>query len=328
MKKYSVKNILLLSLILVSGHSWSKVYNLKPTWKVGDKKHVQISFDEKEYLNDSLISDTLYFNEADIKVISETKSHYKLSVKFENQIWKTAALFYDKLGEDLPEYRNLDLRYKIDKKTGEATLLNWKEAKSFIDNGFKQMEKLIQKKDTTGVGVDILDLAFGPVKSMLKDKEGVEGYMMSNVDYFISVYNHDFELGKRITTVDSTENPFNPRETISQKTSYTLKSINKKKHFLIEEEVELDLTQFMSMMKEMMKSMGKSFGASDSSLTEKEKELEDFSMDMENKTNVYYNKKSGWVEKVIRTGAVVANDPVKKSRTKKGVVVTFLITDK
>ncbi|MFT6745999.1 MAG: hypothetical protein ACJAZ2_000337 [Glaciecola sp.] len=321
-----IKKIVCIAFVLLSTSAIAKVYNFKPIWKVGDKKHITITANEKEFINDSLVLDTVYVNEAEVKIQSEAKKYYRLKIKFENQVLRSAALFYDKLGEELQDYKDLTLVYKVDKKTGKAELVNWKEAKVFMDNSFEQMEKLLEEKSPDVA--PFFSMAMSPVLILLKDKKGIEEYMMSNVGYLISIFNHDFEEGNPAVSIDSTENPFNPKESISQTTTRELLSVDKQNKVCeIKEEVELDLSSFITMIKGMMKSMGKSFGVSDSSLVDKEKELDDFSMDMINESTIYYNYKSGWVERVVKVGEVISTDPKTKEKKKKSIVTKYVVKD-
>jgi len=319
-----MRKIITVALILFSTLSFSQEYNFKPKWNKGDVKQISVNTVEKEYEDGKLISDTTHYNEARIKVLKDNKEDYILEILLENQALKTAQLFYDKLGEELKDYRDLKLIYSINKKTAESDLLNWKEAQKFMTESFGQISTVIEKKVPDMAS--IIKFTFLPIEITFESKEGIEGYMQTNIGYILTPFNQNFKLGETITTAESANNPFNQMQEVSATNLLTLESVDEQtKTCIINEKLELDLSQFIEMMKGMMQQMSKSSGVNDSTITEKSKEMDDFDFEFNNFKVITFNYETSWVEKVVNTGTVLSTRPKDGVKTKKEVIATIIV---
>ncbi len=109
---------------------------------------------------------------------------------------------------------------------------------------------------------------------------------------------------------------------ISAITLLTLESVNKaSKTNLINQEVQLDLSEFIEMMKSMTQKMSK-FRANDSITATKSKEMDEFEMDIENTQAITFDYETTWVTKVVGTGVVTGTDPKKGIKTRKEVITS------
>jgi hypothetical protein len=319
-----MKKIITVAFIAISTLSFGQDYNFKPLWNKGDVKKITIEQIEREYEDGKLISDTIIYNEARIEVLKDNKDSYRLEVLMENQALRAAISFYDKLGEELTDYKDLKLIYSVNKETAESELLNWKEAQKFMNESFGQITTVLEDKAPDMA--PFVRLIFMPLEEMFKSKENIEAYMETNIGYMLTPFNQNYKVGETITNTESGENPFNPMQEISTTTLLTLESVDEKsKSCIINEEVELDLSEFIEMMKGMMQQMSKSFGANDSITAVKSKEMDDFEMDIENLKVITFNYETSWVEKVVGTGIVTGTDPKKGVKTKKEIIATTII---
>lgn len=319
-----MKILFTLSCLLSSSILFCQVYQFKPQWEKGEVKQLIITQVEKEYENDSLIADTTTYNEASIEVIAEKKASYTLEVLFENQAFRLAQAFYDKLGEELTDYSNLKLIYSVNKETAEAELLNVEEAQAFMNMSFEQINALLA--DKTPEIAPYVKMAFMPLKEVFNSKENIEAYMEDNISFILTPFNKKFILGDTISTTDTTENPFNPMQEITATTLLELRAVDESaKTATIGQTVELDLSQFKEMMKGMMQQMAQSFGANDSITAEKSKAMDDFDMDLENHQSITFDYETTWVTKVVGTSRVLTTDPRDGSSKKKEVVSTTRI---
>lgn len=316
-----MKRIFTISLLIVSTLGFSQDYNFKPQWNKGDVKKITITQVEREYEDGELISDTTIYNEARIEVIKTNTDNYTLEVLLENQALKATMEFYDKLGGELKDYQDLKLIYSVNKETAEAELQNWEDAQEFMNSSFEQISSVLENKAPDVA--PYIGMVFMPLKEIFKSKENIEAYMEDNIGYILTPFNKDFKIGKTITTTETAENPFNPMQEISATTLLTLESVDKEaKTCTINQEVELDLTEFIEMIKSMMQKMSQSFGANDSITAEKSKVMDDFEMDIENLQVITFDYQTTWVTKVVGTGIVSGTDPKKGIKTKKEVITT------
>jgi len=319
-----MRRLITLTLLCLSTLSFGQDYNFKPKWNKGDTKLIAITQVEKEYEDDKLISDTTIYNEASLKVINDNKDNYTLEIHFENQALRAAKELYDKLGEELKDYQDLKLIYSVNKETTKSELLNWKESQKFMYESFEQITKVLEEKSPDVA--PFVDMLFMPLKEIFKSKENVEEYMEINIGYILTPFNKNFKIRETIKETETQENPFNPMQEISAITLLTLESVNEKsKTCTINKEVELDLSEFIEMMKGMMQNMAKSFGANDSIATAKSKEMDEFEIDITNLQIITFDYESTWVTKVVGTGTVTGTDPKKGIKTKKEVITTSIL---
>lgn len=312
---------ILMLLLTVGGTIAAQTHEFKPKWDKGTEKVLSMVQVEREYENDELISDTTVYNEAIVRVIDESKSEYTLEVTYENQALRASIELYDKMGEELKDYRDLKLLFSLNKETAETELLNWEETQEFMNESFDQMTSVLEKK--TPEMAPYVGLIFMPIKEIFKSKENVEAYMLDNIGFILVPFQHQFRLNEAISTTDSQESPFNPMQELSATTIVTLKSFDKSSgDCVIELEVQLDLSQFIEMMKEMMKSMAESLGADEKSTEEKVEEMNEFEMDVTDIQTIYFNSNSTWVERAVSTGLVTGTNPRDRTRTKKEIVST------
>lgn len=316
-----MKRIFTLSLIIVSTLGYGQDYNFKPQWNKGDVKEVTVSQVEKEFEDGKLISDTVTYNEARIEVLKVTETDYTLEILLENQALRSAIEFYDKLGEELKDYKDLRLIYNVNKHTAESELQNWEDAQVFMNNSFEQITAVLENKAPEVA--PYMGMIFMPIKEVFKSKENIEAYMADNIGYILTPFNKNFKIGQTITTTETSENPFNPMQEISATTLLTLESVDTKlKTCTINQEVELDLTEFIEMMKGMMENMSQSLGANDSIAAKKSKEIDEFEMDIENLQVLTFDYETTWVTKVVGTGIISGTDPKKGIKKRKEVITT------
>ena len=310
--------------LTTTAFSYSQEYNFKPKWNKGETKQIRISESEREFKDDVLISDTIFYNEAKITVLKDNKKSYTLEILLENQALLVVKSFYDNLGEELNEYKNLKLIYSVSKETGESELLNWEEAQKFMIKSIDQISKIVKEKNPEET--NLLGFIIMPIQESFKNKENIEGFMDSNIGYILTPFNKNFTVGKTITNSQSEENPFNPMENLSSTTSLTLVSVNEEsKTCLIEQEIKIDFSQYIKMVKSMMHKMAESIGVNDSITAAKNKEIDEFEIDTENLQTISYDYETTWVNTVVNTIVIKGTDPREGLRTKKEILRTISI---
>lgn len=319
-----MKKIFTISFLVISTLCSSQAYNFKSQWNKGEAKQITITQVEKEYEDEVLISDTTIYNEARIKVLKDNKDSYTLEILLENQALRAAQEFYDKLNEELKEYKDLKLIYSVDKETAESELLNWENAQQFMNSSFDQISSVLE--DKAPEEAPYIGMVFMPIKEIFKSKESIEAYMETNIGYILTPFNKNFQIGETITTTDTQESPFNPMQELSATTLLTLESVNEDtKTCTIHEEIELDLTELIEMMKGMMQKMSQTVGENDSRPAEKSNEMDEFEMDIENLRVITFNYETTWVTKVVGTVIVSGTDPKKGIKTRKEAITTTII---
>ena len=319
-----MKSLLFPLFLLTSILVQSQVYEFKPIWKVGEQKTINITHHTQEFENDTLITDSTSANEIKIEVIKENKEAFIIKLSLENQALQSAVSFYHKIGEELTEYHDLQLIASINKETAEAELINWEEAQTFMFKSFDAIsDKLDEKVPEKAAFASFL---FMPLKEVFKDKKNISDYMLENIHFMLSPFNQEFNLNQTITKVETEKNPFNPMQEINATTKLTLMEVNEDTNSaLIKQEVFLDLSEFLEMIKGMMQKMAQTFGANDSIVGEKSNEIDEIEMDITNEMEIIFNMQSTWVSKAIRNAIVTSTDPKDGLKSRTVVKTTYVI---
>jgi hypothetical protein len=306
----------------VSAFSQKKEYSFRPVWKAGEKKTITISQHETEVKQGELVSDTTTYTQREVVVLKDNPDHYIVAVKFENIVMASVARFYERIGEDLPQYRNVELHYSVNKSSGKAELINHNEVKKYLDDNFKQVFKVIKKNNPDLEG--IVKMVLNPVINVLKEKKNLESYFANEVDYLFSSFEKKYTKGDTITVTERCANPFNKSDSLNAVTTTCLSEINESAKIATINNVQvMDMTEFKKLLVEMMGKMAKSFGAEDSTVTRKSKELDDFQMEVTMNEVILLDYTTGWPVKVVRTGRVYADEP-KKGKSEKIVIKEFI----
>jgi hypothetical protein len=303
-----MKGIFAILFIAISTLVYSQDFNFKPKWNRGEERIITITQVDREFEDDILIEESTTTNQASLKVIKDSKESYTLEAVFENQAWKAASEFYDKLGDELQEYQDLKLIISVNKQSAEIELLNWKDAQKFMNDSFDQISNLLEEKIPDDA--ELMNFVFSPIKALFISKENIEGYMLANLDFMFIPFNKNFIAGETISETESQENPFNAMQEISATTLLTLESLDENsKTCIINQEIQLDLREFIEMIKDMMMKMAESFGANDSIAAQKGAEMDEFEMDIENKQVITFNYGTSWVTGAVGIGRVTGMDP-------------------
>jgi len=294
-------------------------YKFSPKWKVGDKRTAVKEQRETEYIGGELVEDTTIYLDVTMIVLKENKDNFILQVIYENVALRAAINFYDKLGDELTDYQNLELKYRIDKQTGNADLDNWKEAQQFMNESLDQINSILEEKVPDMVG--FAQLAFAPIEEMFKSKENIEAYMSGGIEYLLFPYDKTFVLGDTLSITEMCANPFNPMDSINLTTMTYLTNVDELKNTCNINSTQIfDLTGFKEMMKSMMGKMTESYGAADSTRNKAAKEIDSIELDITDLTVITFDYGTSWPIKVVQTRKVYANDP--KGKREKTVLNT------
>jgi hypothetical protein len=319
-----MRTVCTLMLVALSAIGVCQSYHYKPQWKVGDRKQITMMYVDKEYEDDKLVVDSTYYNEARVKVLKEEDDKFILEIFMENQAMQSAAKFYDRIGEELKNYKDLKLVYSVDKQTAESHLINWEEAQKFVTESIEGITKVLEEKAPESAG--FVSLLFMPLVEVFNTKENVEAYMEANIGYLLVPFGKDFQLGVTLSETETQENPFNPSKNLEATTLLTLEKVDALSHMCeIRQEIILDLSQFIEAMRDMVKKMGESFGGSEESTEKKLKEIEDFTIDLQNQQVITFNNATSWVTGVESKVTVSMPDPRTGVVSRKELKVTTTV---
>lgn len=322
-----MKKSVFLSALLLTG-CWSVAQDriiIVPNWNVGDTRRLHYTEKTYEMENDTVRIDTQEEWDASLKVTKSTSTAFIVELVYKDATMRKLEDFHNKIGS-APKYKDLVLRYKVDKKTGETELENWQEAQKFVQGEFDVISESVGEEDAEAGSV--LEDLFTPIMGLLDDEAKVKSYFQDELGFLTSVYGHDLMQRDTLRIVEKDENPLQPGDTLTTTTLMTISSHDlAKQRMVVRTEVIFDMSQFMEMMKGMMAMMidafakaaeeeGKKKGDKDA-VAKAKKEMQDamasMEMSVKNQTLTTINTLSSWPVKVVTTARVTAKEPRKTS---------------
>ncbi len=307
------KPILILFLSFFSLSIFAQTHQFVPNWKKGETKTMTRILIEQDYIEGELNKEESDTATAVFTILADSKESVTMQILQANLAMASAREMSENIEEALPEYAQLPVIIKVDKKTGERTLENWEEHKKMYEEGIGKIGEILVKEDPDVAGY--LDLMLTPFESLYESEESLLGSIETEYGFLFIPFSHEYTIGKTIEIEESTENPLNPSMQIGSLTKLKLESLDEKSGMAkIEQEVILDMSEFVKMIKGLMMSMGETMGVEDSTMEKQKKEMEEFSMDMTNVQTIEYNTKSSWPEKVSVLARLEGYDPKEGKR--------------
>lgn len=302
---------------------YAQPFQLKLNWKVGDTRILHGEVHEREYENGALTKDTSEYHEMEISVLKESKNEYFINIRQENIALRNVWKFFDKAGhEELVKYKDLNLEYSINKKTGKATLENWKESKTYVINSMKTIETYMQDKMPGHSST--VKMLFMPIKMGLNTKKEVEAYFNNEVNYL------EYPYGQKVNLYDTTivqtkdVNPIGTSDSLTTTIKSVVKNLNKSsKHVEVWQTLIIDFADYKETLKKMMKDMMLSLEVPDSTVQKNTKEIDEFEMDVDTERIVTYNYETSWPVKLEVNSHSLFQAPGKKSEAYKTVKANF-----
>ncbi|QQR86986.1 MAG: hypothetical protein IPJ76_01795 [Flavobacteriales bacterium] len=319
MKKSVVLSVLLLA------STWSVAQDriiIVPNWNVGDQRRLHYTEKTYEMENDTVRIDTQEEWDASLKVTKSTAAAFIVELVHKDATMRQLEDFHNKIGS-APKYKDLVLRYKVDKKTGKTELENWKEAQQFVQGEFELIAKAVGEEDAEAGAA--MEAILSPLTSLLDDEAKVKSYFNDELGFLTSAYGHDLMQRDTLRIVEKGENPLQPGDSLSTTTLMTISSHDlAKQRMVVRTEVIFDMSKFVEMMKSMMVQMIEAFAKADANSKGKEKEIaeakkkmqeamDSMEMSVKNQTLTTINTLTSWPVKVVTTARVTAKEPRKTS---------------
>jgi hypothetical protein len=303
----SIASLLLLTCI-PQASAQSGARQFKPLWKLNEHRTCTMVREEKEVAYSEVVEDTTYTNSSTFKVTGEDPDGFVLEVRYANVALRAVTTFYAKLGEELDEYQELVLVYKVDKSTGAAALQNWKEAQAFMERSFEAITELVEKR--TPDASSAVKLVLAPVRGMFKSKESIEAYMQNEIGFLLFPFGKTFTPGDTLRLVESTANPFNPKDSVSQTTrAWPVDADGPGGRCEVHAVIDIDLGAFKEMMVTLMRNMGGSAGVADSTMDRHARQMDALVFAATNSMVISFDEATTWPIQVVSSSEVVADDP-------------------
>lgn len=317
----SITTLLSLLLFVCLCTAQNTEYFFTPKWKVGDKRHLQIETVKEEIKDGNKEPAELEEMEADVEITKEDADNYYMTVSYENVVYRATASLYDKLDEQAKTYKRIELKYKVNKKTGEFDLVNWKEVQSIITGSIDDMTKLMKKKDKDAGSM--AGLIFEPITKLFESKETITAYASDEIGYISAAFGKKLKVGDTLSVTEKVQNPFMPGDSIEGTTLTFLKSVNTDKQTCeIGGKEIIDLSAFKKMMLDMVMGMAKSLGQGEKA-KEELKAFDDMIFDMQISEVLSFDYNKSWPTKYVKTTTLVMKMDKRDSDVKATKTVIF-----
>lgn len=312
---YIMKKIaFLFSLVLFAQIAFAQTQKrvFKPNWKVGEKKTITITDVKVSYEGDSIKESETNTVDGEISIVRMDNANYYVDITYSNVVLRSFEKFYDKLGEEMPAYKKVQLKFKVNKQTGKSDLINWKEANDYVLKSFDEVSRIIKTKAPEAEMM--LDIVFTPIKDIFKTKESAEGYFTQELGCVLSPFGKNYSTTDTLVITQSTKNPFG-QDSLSATTRSILSNINESAGTCdIISSTEMDLSQVVQMIKSMMQAMMKKMKPDDKEAKEALAELDNIKMEMTNTEVLTFNFKTSWTTLCVQKTVVNVNMPGKSGK--------------
>jgi len=258
-----------------------------PKWKRGDEQKVRFNRSERTYDADKLIKDTSYYFEAKYIVRAEDDTSYQLFVKAPNIAMRSIVKAYEKVDKKYRGFRDLELLYRVRKDNGQFELINYLEARSFIDKSMLDLETLVT--DIVPKETETVKSLLAPIKAMLSSKEAIDAYMQDYIHFIQYPYGKMFILGDTLLINTELKNPMNALDTLIQTDLYFVQK-GSYTNYNVTHATMFDADEYRQFMAQTNKSMSQGMVLDSNAINDKINAMFNFNSHM----TVEYNPITSW----------------------------------
>jgi hypothetical protein len=236
-----MKSIFILFIFLTSILGFSQTDSTKVAfvsyWSVGDSYDFKISKITKKWDKDNQEKEDREEYVANFTVIDSTDDSYTIRWKYENELKNTYQI-PDELTEKFSKYSVTEIIYKTSEVGDFVEVVNWKEISKSMNGMFNDMISVLGQKDKKLK--KFLEERFEPMKEMYSSKEGIEGLVLKELQYFHYPMGVEFDYSEPLLYDDEIPNLLGGG-LIKAKGKLTISSVDHEEGFCImKQELNLD----------------------------------------------------------------------------------------
>lgn len=175
-----MKNIFLFSALLVCLNLFAQdeeSVSFVAYWNKGDTKTYMVTKKNVQYKNDTLDKESTDAYVVKFVVVDSTATSYVIDWNYENTLFQSTKLPKEVLPV-LDKYKNINIRYSTDELGAFKEVLNWKEIGKMMNEMF---DKVLSALPDNSADVS---KAIKPFKEIYSSKEGIEGLVVKEIQYF------------------------------------------------------------------------------------------------------------------------------------------------
>jgi hypothetical protein len=186
---------------------------LMPKWKKGDLRTLYITENSRTTTNGEVAEEGNESLVAKARVADVQPERYMLNIEYRNEVLYQARRLSDKLGSDLDPWKNVLLRYTVDRSTGEMALFNWEEVRDAMHASFEQIKRSLRRNDPE-VGT-VVEALFGPLMEVYADKEMLVAQFSDQIEFIAFAFGKPLSMGTPLELVDRSPSPFREGDTLT-----------------------------------------------------------------------------------------------------------------
>ncbi len=206
-------------------------------WSVGDSYDFKVSKITKKWDKDNQLKEDKQTYVANFTVIDSTANSYTVRWKYENELKNTYQI-PDELVQRFSKYSVTEIIYKTSEVGDLIEVVNWKEIGKNMNNMFNDLIAVLGKGDKKLKKT--LEDALGPMKEIYSSKEGVEGLVLKELQYFHYPMGVEFDYSEPFLYEDELPNLLGG-DPIKGKGKLTFTSVDPDEGFCImKQELTLD----------------------------------------------------------------------------------------
>ena len=241
----------LLSLLVFSQTDSTKVAFVS-YWSVGDSYDFKITKIIKKWDKDNQLKEENQSYMANFTVIDSTADSYTIRWSYENQLKDTYQI-PDELAEKFSKYSVTEIIYKTSEVGDFVEVVNWKEISKTMKDMFNDLISVLGK-DNKKLKKQ-LEETLQPMQEMYSSKEGVEGIILKELQYFHYPMGVEFDYAEPFLYEDELPNLLGG-EPIKGKGKLTFSSVDHEEGFCImKQELNLDPEDTNKLIRDVFKRM-------------------------------------------------------------------------
>lgn len=339
-----MKRIAFSLLICLSYVAQAQEYTFKPQWKKGQGKHITTVTYEKEWREGKIVKDTSTFMNADLVIKSVTAEYYEIEVEYKDFILLKFQEIANKSDLGNTQSHSLKLIYHVTKDGKKYDLINWEEAAQIFQSTIEELSNNLAEKTDSSKSKDFINTIFSSLSPLWNSKSAMEAQFKTEIEALTRVFQSSYSKTDTVTTIGTEANPFaqDKNDSLSA-TLYSWIEQNNAQNIIIGQKMEIDIEEFVVMMKQMMEKMiggimkmGIKMTESDTTLTSQEKQakidkingkikevVDGINFDIQASSTIDFNKKTSFPNSVKSFMTFKGTMKKESRKTRREVIIEF-----
>lgn len=172
-------------------------------WSIGDSYDFKITKINQEWKNDEMVKDQTNSYIANFTVIDSTETSYTIKWSYENQLQNFSQL-PEELVKNFSKNQVTEIIYKTSEVGDFVEVVNWKEISNQMNKMIDEVVDFVTKNDKS-LKISVAQ-TMQTFRKIYSSKEGIEGFILKELQYFHFPMGLEFETSEPIVYEDELPN--------------------------------------------------------------------------------------------------------------------------